>query len=84
MDSQSLPQARNRAAVEGTGVGAPYCEGYEIEQDSAALIPDTAIGRMLDVEQVCNLIRKLEREIRKQPAAASVRRPVKRGAASRK
>src|SRR5215469_8182302 len=74
IDSQSLLQARNRAAVEGTEVGAPYCEGYELDRACANLLPAGAIGRMLKREEVRRLIRSLERRISKRAAAASVAR----------
>jgi Transcriptional regulatory protein, C terminal len=45
---------------------------------TAALVPDTAIGRMLSQHEAANLIRRLERGIPKRPAAASVRRMAKR------
>ena len=48
------------------------------DQESAALVPPTAIGRMLDQDEAAELIRRLERGIPKRPAAASVRRVVKR------
>jgi hypothetical protein len=74
LDSPSLLKARERAAVLGTSAGSPYCEGYELDRESADLIPIEVIGRMLKPEEVRNLIRKLERGIPKRAAAASVRR----------
>jgi hypothetical protein len=74
MDSPSLLQAQNRAAVEGADSGAPYCEGYELDRDSANLIPAEAIGRMLDREEVRRLIREIEGRVFQKPAAASVKR----------
>jgi hypothetical protein len=74
LDSPSLLKARQRAAVLGTSVGSPYCEGYELDRASADLIPIEVIGRMLKLEEVRNLILKLERGIPKRAAAASVKR----------
>ena len=65
LDSPSLLKARERAAVLGTSAGSPYCEGYELDRESADLIPIEVIGRMLKPEEVRNLIRKLERGIPK-------------------
>ena len=53
-------------------------EGHELDEAAAALVPETAIGRMLSTEEAAKLIRRPERGIPKRPAAASVRRMVKR------
>jgi len=45
---------------------------------SAPLIPPTAVGRMLDCDEAAKLIRRIERGIPKRPAAAAVRRAVRR------
>ena len=65
-----------RAAVEGIDQGADFAEGREFDRETAALVPVTAIGRLLDQEEAAKLIRRLDREIPKRPAAASVRRMV--------
>jgi hypothetical protein len=49
-----------------------------LDRDTAALVPDTAIGRMLSQEEGAALIRQFERGIPKRAAAPSVRRAVKR------
>jgi hypothetical protein len=74
LDSSNLTEARNRAVLEGTDHCARYCEGYELDRESAKLIPAGAIGRMLDRKQVHQLVRQLARGIANRTAAASVTR----------
>jgi hypothetical protein len=71
LDSPSLGPARTRAGVEGANHGAQYCEGYELDRESANMIPTAAIGHMLDREEVRQLIQELARLIPKRRAAAS-------------
>jgi hypothetical protein len=61
-----------RASVEGTDQSATFCEGHELDRDSTALVPATAIGRMLNQDEAAKLIKRIERGIPKRPAAASV------------
>jgi hypothetical protein len=57
--------------------GADLCEGHQLG-DAAELVPANAMDRMLSQDEAAKLIRRLERGIPKRPAAASVRRAVKR------
>ena len=52
-------EARDRAAAEGADLGAEYGEGYELDGESANLIPAQAIGRMLNRQEVRVLMRRL-------------------------
>jgi hypothetical protein len=78
LDSSHLMHARVQAAVEGIDQGAEFAEGHELDPETAALVPDSAIGRMLDQEEGAALIRRLAARIPKRAAAASVKRSVKR------
>ena len=63
MDSPSPLEARSCAAVEGADAGAGYCEGYELDREAANLIPAAAIGRILNHQEVRELIRELETRV---------------------
>ena len=78
VDSGHMIGSRMRAGVSGADQGAQFREGHQLDPESAALIPPTAIGHMLDRDEAAGLIRRIERGIPKRPAAASVRRMVKR------
>jgi hypothetical protein len=49
-----------------------------LDKAAADLVPTTTIGRMLSLDEAARLIRRIERQIPKRPASASVRRAVKR------
>jgi hypothetical protein len=79
MDSSTIVHARLRAAVGKIDGGAEFAEGHELDPATAALVPAKAIGRMLDPVEAGELIRAIERGMRKRPAAPSVkRRPARR------
>jgi hypothetical protein len=50
--------ARMRAAVEGIDQGADFAGGHELDPETAALVPVTAIGRMLPMRKArcCRLL----------------------------
>jgi hypothetical protein len=50
-----------RAAVKGVDQGATFCEGHDLDEASAALVPDTAIGCILSQVDAAKLIRRIER-----------------------
>jgi hypothetical protein len=78
LDSSHLMHARMRAAVEDIDQGADFAEGHKLDAKTAALVPASAIGRMLSQEEGAALIRRLEARIAKRSPAPSVRRAVKR------
>jgi hypothetical protein len=78
LESSHLMSARMRAAVEGIDQGTDFAEGHELDPETAALVPASAIGRMLSQDEGAALIRRLERRIPKRAAAASAKRTVKR------
>jgi hypothetical protein len=75
-DSYTLLLARFRASVAEIDQGAAFCEGHELDAATAKLVPERAIGRMLDPVEAGELIRKIERQIPKRPPAPTVKRRV--------
>jgi hypothetical protein len=47
LDSAHVIGARMRAGVSGIDQGTEFCEGHELDEATAALVPETPIGRML-------------------------------------
>jgi hypothetical protein len=73
-DAPSLALARLQVTSEGLDQGAIFCDGHELDNDSAALIAPDVIGRMLSREETAQLIRPIEHVIQKRPPAASITR----------
>jgi hypothetical protein len=59
--------------LQGIDQGAEFAAGHKLDDTAAALVPASAIGRMLEQDEAANLIRSFIREIPKRPAAASAR-----------
>jgi hypothetical protein len=57
---------------------ARFAHGIELLVELAVLVPASAIGRMLSPDEAARLIRRIERQISRRGAAASMRRSVKR------
>jgi hypothetical protein len=64
-------EARDRAAAEGADLGAQYGEGYELDGKSANLIPAQAIGRMLNRQEVRQLMQRLATQVIPNRSAAA-------------
>jgi hypothetical protein len=73
-DSGSLVHARLRAAISEADHGARLCQGHELDPATAKLVPATAIGHMLRLDEAAKPFRKIERQIPKRPPAPSVKR----------
>ena len=81
LDSSSLIDARRLAASDRIDLGEQFANGSELAADLAALMPATAIGRMLTPEETYELIERFDRSIPKRPPAPSIKR---RAASGRK
>jgi hypothetical protein len=60
MDSWDIIQTRMRAAVKGIDQGGEFCDGHELDEASAALVPDAALGRLSSQDEAVKLIRRLD------------------------
>jgi hypothetical protein len=69
--SEHVIGARMRAGLSGADQSAQFCEEHELDPESVALIPATAVGRMLDRDEAAKLIRRIERGIPRRPAGAT-------------
>ena len=49
-------------AADGTDEGREFVEGIEMELAHATLVPNTAIGRMLKVDEAEKLLQLIERQ----------------------
>jgi hypothetical protein len=72
-DSSGLINARFHCAVERLDQGASFCQGHELDEASAALVPPDAIGRMLGLEEAGKVIHRVERVIQKRDPEKSIR-----------
>jgi hypothetical protein len=61
LDSQSLLEARLQALIGGTDRNVQLCEGHELDDKSAVLVPADAIGRMLSLKEASKIIQRIER-----------------------
>jgi hypothetical protein len=61
VDSTSIVQARMDAAADGTDEGSEFVEGIEMELAHAAMVPATALGRIIRADEASQLIDGFER-----------------------
>jgi hypothetical protein len=73
LDSPDIIQARLHAVVKGINQGADFAEGHDLDEVTAALLPATAIGRMLSQDEAGKLIRRIERSLFKMPPRKRLR-----------
>jgi hypothetical protein len=59
--------------LQGIDQGAEFAAGHKLDDTAAALVPASAIGRMLEQDEAANLIRSFIRNGRQQlrPVAGS-------------
>jgi hypothetical protein len=60
IEASSLIHARSLAAAHGLGRVVHFAEGHFINPESAALIPDAFIGRMLSAIEARRLLDRME------------------------
>lgn len=63
IDSHSLSGARHRATAECLDQDLRYCDGHELGGGSATLVPPGAVGRMLGLEEVVEIVQRLDQSI---------------------
>jgi hypothetical protein len=54
LDCSNLTHARERAAIQAEGT--EFAEGHELDAATAALVPASAIGRVLEQDEAANLM----------------------------
>ncbi len=74
LDSISLIDARDHAADYQIDLGAQFANGSKLDADLAAIVPPTAIGRMLKPEEAFELLGQFDQGFPKRLAAPSVNR----------
>ena len=60
VEATDLLQARFRAAVFELDRGAEFAEGFALDADTAKLIPERLIGRMIPVATAADLLKEIE------------------------
>jgi hypothetical protein len=73
LDASSIISACRHAGRTGLNRGADLVEVHELDPATAKLVPATAIGRMLKLDEAAKLLRKIERGIPRRPPAPSVK-----------
>jgi hypothetical protein len=75
LQASSLISARLKANLQIDGIDEHFTNGFELEREHN--VPAGMIGRLLTQEEAEALLKKLERQIPKKAAAASMKRTAK-------